>query len=54
MNIEVSKLLELETAFMDFSFRTYPKNIEFANLILESCIMILNNKPIGNNDKVSQ
>lgn len=35
--IEVSRLLELEVAFMNFSIKTYPKNITYVNQILESC-----------------
>jgi vacuolar protein sorting-associated protein 35 len=35
--IEVSRLLELEVAFMNFSIKTYPKNINYVNQILESC-----------------
>lgn len=30
-NIEVSKLLELEVAFMNFSIKTYPSNIDNVN-----------------------
>jgi vacuolar protein sorting-associated protein 35 len=29
--LEVSKLLELEVAFMNFSIKTYPTNIEYVN-----------------------
>lgn len=29
--IEVSRLLELEVAFMNFSIKTYPKNINYVN-----------------------
>ena len=29
--IEVSRLLELEVAFMNFSIKTYPKNIGYVN-----------------------
>lgn len=29
--LEISKLLELETAFMNFSIKTYPTNIEYVN-----------------------
>lgn len=36
--IEVSRLLELEVAFMNFSIKTYPKNINYVNQILESCV----------------
>jgi hypothetical protein len=28
---EVSRLLELEVAFMNFSIKTYPKNINYVN-----------------------
>ena len=30
-NIEVSKLLELEVAFMNFCIKTYPSNISYVN-----------------------
>lgn len=36
--IEVARLLELEVAFMNFSIKTYPKNIAYVNMILESCV----------------
>ena len=29
--IEVARLLELEVAFMNFSIKTYPKNINYVN-----------------------
>jgi len=35
--IDVSRLLELEVAFMNFSIKTYPNNLEYVNNILESC-----------------
>jgi len=40
-NIEVSKLLELEVAFMNFCIKTYPSNITYVNQILDSCCQIL-------------
>lgn len=40
--IEVSKILELEVAFLKFSIKTYPQNIDYVNEILESCINVLN------------
>lgn len=49
--IDVSRLLELEVAFMNFSIKTYPDNLEYVNLILESCNSILKSTPINNNDK---
>ena len=36
-SIEVSKLLELEVAFMNFCIKTYPSNITYVNQILDSC-----------------
>jgi hypothetical protein len=30
-NMEVSKLLELEVAFMNFCIKTYPSNIAYVN-----------------------
>jgi hypothetical protein len=36
--IEVSKLLELEVAFMNFCIKTYPGNIDYINQILDSCV----------------
>jgi len=29
--LEIVKLLELETAFMNFSIKTYPSNIDYVN-----------------------
>ena len=49
--IDVSRLLELEVAFMNFSIKTYPANLDYVNQILESCNQILKNTPINNNDK---
>ena len=49
--IDVSRLLELEVAFMNFSIKTYPDNLEYVNLILESCNSILKSTPINNSDK---
>jgi len=49
--IDVSRLLELEVAFMNFSIKTYPANLEYVNQILESCNSILKSTPINNNDK---
>lgn len=49
--IDVSRLLELEVAFMNFSIKTYPDNLDYVNQILESCNNILKSTPINNNDK---
>jgi len=49
--IDVSRLLELEVAFMNFSIKTYPTNLEYVNQILESCNSILKSTPINNSDK---
>jgi vacuolar protein sorting-associated protein 35 len=46
--IEVARLLELEVAFMNFSIKTYPKNIKYVNEILESCVHILQSTQIHN------
>lgn len=51
--IQVFKLLELEVAFMNFSIKTYPKNIPYVNEILESCVTILKSTPISNTDEPS-
>ncbi len=51
--IEVARLLELEVAFMNFSIKTYPKNIAYVNQILESCVQILRSTPIHNSDNNS-
>lgn len=51
--IQVFKLLELEVAFMNFSIKTYPKNIPYVNEILESCVTILRSTPISNTDEPS-
>ena len=39
--MEVSKMLELEVAFLNFSIKTYPDNIDNVNSILDSCNKIL-------------
>jgi len=49
-NIEVSKLLELEVAFMNFCIKTYPSNISYVNQILDSCCQILRSSQITNQD----
>ncbi len=51
--IEVARLLELEVAFMNFSIKTYPKNISYVNMILESCVQILRSTTIHNSDNNS-
>ena len=48
--IDVSRLLELEVAFMNFSIKTYPNNLGYVNAILESCNQILKSTPLTNND----
>ena len=52
-NMEVSKLLELEVAFMNFCIKTYPSNITYVNQILDSCGQILKSNTIANNDTAS-
>jgi len=49
--IDVSRLLELEVAFMNFTIKTYPNNLGYVNMILESCNSILKSTPINNNDR---
>lgn len=51
--IEVSKLLELEVAFMNFCIKTYPSNISYVNQILDSCCQILRSSQITNTDSNS-
>jgi vacuolar protein sorting-associated protein 35 len=51
--IEVSKLLELEVAFMNFCIKTYPSNISYVNQILDSCNQILKSTAIQNTDNAS-
>jgi len=46
--IDVSRLLELEVAFMNFCIKTYPSNLNYVNDILESCNSILKSTPINN------
>ena len=48
--IDVSRLLELEVAFLNFSIQSCPNNIEQVNSILESCVSILKSTTITNND----
>ena len=38
---------------MNFSIKTYPKNIGYVNQILESCVSILRSTPISNQDDQS-
>jgi vacuolar protein sorting-associated protein 35 len=40
-SIELSRLLELEVAFLNFSIRTYPEEINYVNLILESTTYLI-------------
>jgi hypothetical protein len=49
----VSKLLELEVAFMNFVIKTYPTNIGYVNQILDSCCNILKSTALTNNDNAS-
>jgi len=51
--LEIVKLLELETAFMNFSIKTYPQNIDYVNQILDSCNLVLKANPIAPNDRAS-
>ena len=51
--MEISKLLELEVAFMNFCIKTYPGNIAYVNKILDSCNLILKANPIPSNDQNS-
>lgn len=51
--MEVSKLLELEVAFMNFCIKTYPTNIDYVNQILDSCCNILKSTTLTNNDTAS-
>lgn len=39
-NMELKKFLDLEVAFLKFSLRCYPKNSEYVNQILKTCVMI--------------
>lgn len=48
--LDVSKLLELETAFMNFSIKTYPQNLNYVNQILDSCHTILRVRKIEAKD----
>jgi vacuolar protein sorting-associated protein 35 len=48
--IDVSRLLELEVAFMTFSIKTFPNNLDYVNQILESCVSILKSTPVVNSD----
>lgn len=49
----MSKLLELEVAFMNFCIKTYPSNISYVNQILDSCCQILRTSQITNADNNS-
>ena len=49
----MSKLLELEVAFMNFVIKTYPQNIVYVNQILDSCCQILKTTTISNSDSTS-
>lgn len=39
-NMELKKFLDLEVAFLKFSLRCYPKNSEYVNQILKTCVAI--------------
>ncbi len=49
----MSRLLELEVAFLKFSIKTYPSNIDQVNQILESCTQILRSSTLGPNDQAA-
>lgn len=49
-NLEPSRLLELEVAFMNFTIKTYPRNLQYVNMILESCTQILKATTVHNCD----
>jgi hypothetical protein len=40
-SIELSRLLELEVAFLRFAIKTYPKETNYVNLILESTTYLI-------------
>lgn len=48
--MEPSRLLELEVAFMNFTIKTYPKNLDYVNMILDSCTQILRATTVHNCD----
>jgi vacuolar protein sorting-associated protein 35 len=41
LTIGLKKLIEMEVAFLRLSLKTYPRNIDYVNQILEMCIKIL-------------
>ena len=43
--IELRKLIELQVAFLRFSIKTYPARSDYVNMILESCVKILQLQP---------
>eukprot|EP01022_Parablepharisma_sp_SALTPOND_P000708 TRINITY_DN1044_c0_g2_i1.p1 TRINITY_DN1044_c0_g2~~TRINITY_DN1044_c0_g2_i1.p1 ORF type:complete len:857 (+),score=97.29 TRINITY_DN1044_c0_g2_i1:113-2683(+) len=43
--MELKKLIELQVAFLRFSIKTYPGNMEYVNQILEICVKILQLQP---------
>lgn len=49
----MSKALELQVAFMTFSIKTYPANIQYVNQILDSCLAIVKATPISPADQNS-
>ena len=48
---DVSRLLELMVGSLTFAIDTYSGNLDYINQILESCVAILKNTPINNEDK---
>ena len=40
-SIEISRLLELEVAFLEFTIKTYPDNIDYVDNILESTTYLI-------------
>ena len=48
---DVSRLLELMVGSLTFAIDTYAGNLDYINQILESCVSILKNTPINNEDK---
>jgi len=48
MAIELKKLIELQVAFLRFTIKSYPGNLEYVNTILETCTKILQLQPQKN------
>lgn len=46
--VDLNKILELQVAFLTFSVKAYSQNKDFVNIILDSCLKIMQLQPLKN------